>query len=122
MAAALSRKVTLPVANIIASFMEFAPGVPNTDELLIDMMLAIRKKYVDELEFMHNETTIRVGEKYKIQLRVLSKHFDEDDMSYSLDGLEISGYLMQLREGSGSYSSLGALEPYWLLHEKAHRC
>jgi len=104
MAAALSRVLTLPVVEIITSFMEFAPGVPDTDELLQTLMLQIRKKYVDEIEYCTNETSIRVGEKYAFRLWVDRPHEEEDDededaLDYSLVGKILYGKLEIFLEG-----------------------
>ena len=113
MAAALSRALTLPVTKIITSFMEFAPGVPDTDELLKTMMLQIRKKCVDnrgecvtrEASFP-SETCVKVGEKYMFKFEVRKtmdpnedEDEDEDHMDYSLADKEIHGWLVKKHEG-----------------------
>ena len=58
MATALTGVLTRPVAQIVAGFMEFAPGVPDSDALLTAMMLKIRKKFVDEGDYMFCHTKV----------------------------------------------------------------
>ena len=115
MAAALSRVLTLPVVEIIASFMDFAPGVPETDKLITLLMLQIRKNCVDNRKYssressMSNdvmETCVKVGERYRFKFEVRKavdpnedddedEDEDEDHLVYSLVDKEIHGWLVK---------------------------
>ena len=103
MATALTGVLTRPVAQIVASFMEFAPGVRDTDVLLRAMMLKIRKKSVDDRDCIISETRVRACEKYEFNFEVLKRtDLDDDDdvdLSYSLEGKEIHGWMTRLTEG-----------------------
>ena len=87
------------IAREVASFMEFAPGVPDSDVVINDLMLMIRKKFLDLLAFQANGVYIRVGERYMLELTVEAANEDEDDRDYSLENKELHGYLLQLKEG-----------------------
>ena len=110
MAAALSRVLTLPVVEIITSFMELAPGGPDSDEILTLLMLQIRKNTVDEDANYDDAESyeIRVGEKYMFRLDVQTpKNADESDededednhLSYAWEGNVLDGCLVKQQEG-----------------------
>ena len=96
---ALTSVLTRPVAQIVASFMEFAPGVPDTDVLLRAMMLKMRKKMVDHRGTILGETCVRVCEEYKFKFYVSHAALSRDDDSYSLQYKYIHGFLIQQRAG-----------------------